>query len=66
MITKIVSGCNDCPFIYYDINKQGNMFWPHCGEKETDNELQTASLDMVLTPTWCPLKTQPITVTYEA
>jgi hypothetical protein len=63
--TKIITGCNDCPFVYYDINK-AKFFWPHCGARDHENELETASLDIIKTPTWCPLKTQPIIITYES
>lgn len=55
--TKIITGCSDCPFL--EKNARGIF----C------NELGNTMIDLsggkAVTPAWCPLKTQPITITYE-
>lgn len=63
--TKIVTGCNDCPFVFYKPNKE-RIISPHCDANDDESELKTNSLEDILTPPDCPLKTQPIIITYES
>jgi hypothetical protein len=68
-VTKIITGCNDCPFCVYidaiaDMPSNGL-----CNIEADDNNGKYTSIEMdrgnFITPEWCPLKIQPIIVSYE-
>jgi hypothetical protein len=61
--TKIITGCNDCPFcLWGGVNA-------YCiienGRTEKPIEVFRNDFDNIVTPAWCPLKIQPVIVTYE-
>lgn len=58
--TKIITGCNDCPFCVRDTEQA-----EHYCILKSESELESFSFNEPITPQWCPLKTQPIIVTYE-
>lgn len=63
--TRIITGCNNCPFL---LHKRSGT--PYCNIDEeikihNSNEMKGTAL-VPLTPDDCPLKTQPIIVTYES
>lgn len=63
MVTKIVTGCNDCPFAsVYGNDSMCNIEANNITGNYTKIEMYNGN---IITPTWCPLKTQPITVMYE-
>lgn len=55
--TKIITGCNDCPFCVYDSTHA------ECG---CNLDLTISLQEPPITPVNCPLKTQPIIVSYES
>lgn len=61
-ITKLIKGCNNCPFNVKSIDEG----YAIC---EVDNPYDLKAIMMYgkspITPDWCPLKIQPIIVKYE-
>lgn len=61
--TKIITGCNDCPFW-----RRNRIYeWQDCG-LDKDLIIYSEPPDYIskTAPKNCPIKTQPIIVTYES
>lgn len=64
MKEHIVHGCNDCPLCveYYT-----NNCWcahPIADKGANDGEIECSRLHGQITPDWCPLKQEPLTIKY--
>lgn len=60
--TKIITGCNDCPFLFFDHDNDT----AHCAIDKQEMDIELIDIKNVKTPKWCPLTVQPIIVTYES
>ena len=64
-----VDSCNDCPFaiLVNELEREYKCFHPELVERiDTDIETRyyfTSTIPTLITPNWCPLKTQSITIT---
>ena len=56
---RIITACIDCPFC------EKNVDDPYCIIDSIEIYLQLDENNNPITPNWCPLKKQPILVTYE-
>lgn len=67
--TKIITGCNDCPFCILsrlDMPKCTVSNWVKILNSDKLNPMHIRhGAAIPITPEDCPLKTQPIIVTYE-
>lgn len=63
--TRIITGCNDCPF--FRRRRSGIPFCKIDESVKVYNSDKMNGLELIpITPENCPLKTQPIIVTYES
>lgn len=58
MKTIEVNSCNDCPFLALHMDGWGGCY---CNHPETEG-YDNFGDDRNIPPTWCPLKTQTITI----
>lgn len=60
--TRIITGCKDCPFW-----RRNRVYeWQDCGLDKDLLVFRDLETYKTITPIACPIKTQPIIITYES
>jgi len=59
---QVVTGCVDCPFVEYNRYDTGNNYCIHPSLRRSGKILKKDKEYKPITPKFCPLKQEPITI----
>jgi hypothetical protein len=66
---QVVTGCKDCPMYSVDDSNDSLIVYNYCHHRShatvTVQDIDLDKESNPITPDWCPLKREPITITFK-